>query len=60
MNDPAKEITSVVLDLCTTDSPDVQMAALEKYFTQDVQFRHPLCFVKAGPNSKKEFIGVFR
>ena len=60
MNDPAKEIVFVVSQLTATDSPDVQKAALERYMTPDVGFRHPVCYVKPGPNSRDQMLGIYQ
>ncbi|KAF9524214.1 hypothetical protein CPB83DRAFT_910092 [Crepidotus variabilis] len=60
MNDPEKEISLIVRQLCATDSPDVQKATLEKYMTSDVGFRHPVCEVKPGPNSRDALLGIFQ
>lgn len=30
-----------------------------RYFTQDVGFRHPLCYVPPGPNSRDALVGIY-
>jgi len=60
MEDPAREITSVVYQLTATDSPDVQKAAVERYMTSDVGFQHPVCSVKPGPNSREAVLGIYQ
>jgi hypothetical protein len=60
MNDPVREISSVIYQLTATDSPDVQKATLEKYMTADVGFRHPVCEVKPGPNSRDKVLGIYQ
>ena len=60
MEDPAKEISSIVQQLVATDSPNVQKAALETYMTSDVAFRHPLCAVESEPNSRDSLLGIYQ
>ncbi|KAF4622633.1 hypothetical protein D9613_009275 [Agrocybe pediades] len=60
MEDPAREITSVVYQLTSTDSPDVQKSAVERYMTSDVGFQHPVCSVKPGPNSREAVLGIYQ
>ncbi|KDR72910.1 hypothetical protein GALMADRAFT_252251 [Galerina marginata CBS 339.88] len=60
MEDPAKEITSVVYQMAATDSPDVQKSVIEQYMTSDVGFRHPVCSVKPGPNSREAVLGIYQ
>ncbi|CAA7266777.1 unnamed protein product [Cyclocybe aegerita] len=59
MEDPARDIYTVVYQLTATDSPDVQKAAVEKYMTPDVSFRHPLCEVKSSASSRDELLGIY-
>ncbi|KAJ3505528.1 hypothetical protein NLJ89_g7366 [Agrocybe chaxingu] len=59
MEDPARDIYTVVYQLTATDSPDVQKAAVEKYMTPDVSFRHPLCEVKSSERSRDELLGIY-
>ncbi|TFK38407.1 hypothetical protein BDQ12DRAFT_630883 [Crucibulum laeve] len=60
MQNPAKEITSVVLQLTATSSPDVQKATIERYMTSDVGFRHPVCSITPGPNSRDGLLGIYQ
>jgi hypothetical protein len=60
MEDPAKEISSIVQQLVATDSPNVQKAALETYMTPDVAFRHPFCAVESEPNSRDSLLGIYQ
>ncbi|KAF8197124.1 hypothetical protein BJ912DRAFT_954843 [Pholiota molesta] len=60
MENPVKEIKSVVYQLTATNSPDVQKAALESYMTSDVAFRHPVCSVNSGPNSRDTVLGIYQ
>jgi hypothetical protein len=60
MENPVKEIKSVVYQLTATNSPDIQKAALESYMTSDVAFRHPVCSVKSGPHSRDTVLGIYQ
>ncbi|KAF9005128.1 hypothetical protein BDQ17DRAFT_1390008 [Cyathus striatus] len=60
MQDPKREIASVVQQLTATSSPDVQKAAIERYMTPDVAFRHPVCQVNSGPKSREELLGIYQ
>ncbi|KAF9472098.1 hypothetical protein BDN70DRAFT_998335 [Pholiota conissans] len=60
MENPVEEIKAVVHQLTATNSPDIQKAALESYMTSDVAFRHPVCSVNAGPNSRDTMLGIYQ
>ena len=60
MENPVEEIKAVVQQLTATNSPDIQKAALESYMTSDVAFRHPVCSVNAGPNSRNTMLGIYQ
>jgi hypothetical protein len=60
MNDPERDISTVVYRLTTANSPDIQKATIEKYMTSDVAFRHPVCQVNSGPNSRNQVLGIFQ
>jgi hypothetical protein len=60
MQDPASEIAQVVTILTTTVSPDIQKAAVEKFFSSDAGFSHPICAVKRGPNSRDTLLGIYQ
>lgn len=60
MENPVEDIKSVVQQLTATDSPDIQKAAFESYMTPDVAFRHPVCAVSAGPNSRATVLGIYQ
>ncbi|KIK64208.1 hypothetical protein GYMLUDRAFT_40497 [Collybiopsis luxurians FD-317 M1] len=60
MQDPEHEITSVVLQLTTAESPDIQKAAFEKYVSPDVGFKHPLCYVPPSRNSRETLLGIYQ
>ncbi|KAH9840853.1 uncharacterized protein C8Q71DRAFT_721308 [Rhodofomes roseus] len=50
MENPAAEIEDVILAITASLNPDVQRAAIYRYFAPDASFRHPLCTVP--PSSK--------
>ncbi|KAJ3986513.1 hypothetical protein F5890DRAFT_1503148 [Lentinula detonsa] len=60
MQDPEREIASVALLLTTSDSPDVQKSAFEKYVARDVGFKHPLCYVPPSRNSRETLLGIYQ
>jgi hypothetical protein len=60
MEDPVSEISNVVNELCTATSPDIQRAAMEKYFTTDAGFKHPLCYVPRGRNSRDDILRIYQ
>ena len=60
MQDPTKEISSVVTLITAAVSPDIQSAAFHKYFTSDAGFRHPLCSVSPAPDSRETLLGIYQ
>ncbi|KAL5521972.1 hypothetical protein ACEPAF_1828 [Sanghuangporus sanghuang] len=59
MNDPRNEIVSVVKSFCLAKSVSEQRAAINRYFTPDAGFLHPLCSVHPGPGSRDEIAGIY-
>ncbi|KAH8930153.1 hypothetical protein BT69DRAFT_985628 [Atractiella rhizophila] len=55
MEDPAREIEGVVRTL-TMGSPDEQLLTLQRTYTRDAAFDHPLCRVLSGLES---IIGIY-
>jgi hypothetical protein len=60
MQDPAREISVVLSCITSSPSPDTQRAAITQYFTEDAGFRNPFFFVKPGPLSREEVLGVYQ
>jgi hypothetical protein len=60
MEDPAKEIKAVILQMTSASSPDEQKKAIEGYMTPDVGFRHPICAVVSAPQSRKRVLGIYQ
>jgi hypothetical protein len=60
MENPEEEIAAVVYMFCSSDDPDTQKQAIYDYFTPDAGFRHPLCSVAPGPNSRENVLGIYQ
>ncbi|KAF8495883.1 hypothetical protein F5888DRAFT_505098 [Russula emetica] len=60
MEHPEVEIERVVQMLVRPASPDVQQAAVRKYFTSNAGFRHPMYSVKPATNSRDGILGIFQ
>ncbi|TFK70991.1 hypothetical protein BDN72DRAFT_765690 [Pluteus cervinus] len=60
MENPSKEIADVVHQICTSLSPDVQKETIERCFTHDAAFDHPLVSVPGGPGSRERLLGVYQ
>ncbi|KAJ2918867.1 hypothetical protein MD484_g1532, partial [Candolleomyces efflorescens] len=60
MQNPSEEVSSVILQLATTTSPDVQQAAVYKYMTPDVSFEHPVCSVRSSANSREKLLKIYQ
>ncbi|BFZ65328.1 hypothetical protein YB2330_006494 [Saitoella coloradoensis] len=52
MENPVKEIGSIVHALTTTSSPDEQRETVRRYFTADAAFDHPYVLIEHGQNSR--------
>ncbi len=52
MEDPKNEIESVVKGLIESPHAAAQKGVLQRYFAPDASFDHPLCAVRAGPESR--------
>ncbi|GBE85807.1 hypothetical protein SCP_0803290 [Sparassis crispa] len=62
MEDPAKEVSQVVQLLTAAVSPEVQRAAVLRYYTPDASFRHPVCAVppSTAPPSRNAVLGIYQ
>jgi len=60
MEHPEQEIEKVVELLVSPVSPDVQQAAVRKYFTSNAGFRHPMYSIKPASNSREGILGIFQ
>ncbi|KAJ3486772.1 hypothetical protein NLI96_g4005 [Meripilus lineatus] len=60
MEHPAKEIAHVVYQVAAAGTPDIQKAAIEKFFASDAEFHHPVALVVPGPNSRDAILGIYQ
>ncbi|RPD54552.1 hypothetical protein L226DRAFT_261089 [Lentinus tigrinus ALCF2SS1-7] len=60
MEDPAKEIADVALLVTAAVNPEVQKAAVLKYYAADMRFRHPLCAVSHAPHSRDAMLSILQ
>ncbi|EMD35742.1 hypothetical protein CERSUDRAFT_52662 [Gelatoporia subvermispora B] len=60
MEDPAREIRTVIELLTAAVNPSIQSAALLRYFAPDASFRHPLAYVPSAPNSRAGILAIYR
>ncbi|KAI0773177.1 hypothetical protein BD413DRAFT_539885 [Trametes elegans] len=60
MENPAEEIVNVATLVTAAINPEIQKAAVLKYYAQDVSFRHPFCAVEAGPNSRAAMLAILQ
>ncbi|CCG83620.1 Predicted protein [Taphrina deformans PYCC 5710] len=59
MNNPELEIKAIVLALTESDDAAKHKATVDKYFSKDASFVHPLCTVESGPNSREELKNIY-
>ncbi|KAA1470892.1 hypothetical protein DENSPDRAFT_836817 [Dentipellis sp. KUC8613] len=60
MEKPAQEIDAVVHMLTCAANPDIQKAAIQRFYTSDAGFRHPLCYIPPAHNSREDILGVYQ
>ncbi|KAH9475349.1 hypothetical protein JR316_0012460 [Psilocybe cubensis] len=60
MQRPSVEIQAVIKMAHSSASPDIQKAAINKYFTSDAGLRHPLYNVKPGFLSREGVLGIYQ
>ncbi|TEB26868.1 hypothetical protein FA13DRAFT_1635361 [Coprinellus micaceus] len=60
MENPAKDIYKVFNLIDCVHSPDVQKAAIEKYFLQDAGFKYPVFQVEAGSKSRDKVLKLYQ
>ncbi|EJU04617.1 hypothetical protein DACRYDRAFT_104501 [Dacryopinax primogenitus] len=60
MEDPAKELPEVVMLFTMASTPEVQQAAINKYFSKDASFNHPLCKIEHGTESREGILAVYQ
>lgn len=59
MNNVELELRDVVLKLTVNNDPVSHKATVDKYFTRDASFQHPLATVPKGPNSREQLKNVY-
>ncbi|EMD35739.1 hypothetical protein CERSUDRAFT_138448 [Gelatoporia subvermispora B] len=60
MENPAKDISTVIQHLTSNTSPSLQTATVKRYFTPDASFRHALCAVPRSARSRDLILGVYK
>lgn len=63
MEDPIHEVGPLIHSLTTTTSPSTQRKTLERYFTSNASFDHPLCAVDSSLSpieSRRLLLAVYR
>ncbi|KAJ8497053.1 hypothetical protein ONZ51_g767 [Trametes cubensis] len=60
MEDPAKEISNVVVLVTDAVNPEIQKAAVLRYYAPDASFHHPLSAVKSAPNSRAAILSILQ
>jgi len=60
MENPQEQIAGVIGLLTSAKDADTQKEAVYQYFTSDAGFRHPLCSVAPGPNSRETILGIYQ
>lgn len=59
MNNPELELRQIILDLTESDDAVKHKATVDKYFTTDAEFIHPLCNLYGGPNSRESLKNIY-
>jgi len=60
MEHPAEEIEQVILTCTSAINPEVQKAAIEKYYAPDAEFHHPMCSVSSSATSRQRILGIYQ
>ncbi|KAH9933996.1 uncharacterized protein BXZ73DRAFT_46048 [Epithele typhae] len=60
MENPAKEAATVATLVTAAVNPEIQHEAVLKYYAPNINFRHPICAVKSGPNSRAQMLGILQ
>ncbi|KAI0354375.1 hypothetical protein OH77DRAFT_1425943 [Trametes cingulata] len=60
MENPAEEIVNVATLVTAAINPEIQKAAVLRYYAQDAAFRHPFCAVAPGPNSREAILSILQ
>ncbi|KAG9301013.1 hypothetical protein G9A89_018965 [Geosiphon pyriformis] len=60
MEDPLMELSKIINGLLATDSTFTDPLTMREYFTEDVEFRHPLIMVNSGTDSREHVLSVYK
>ncbi|KAF8323345.1 hypothetical protein DL93DRAFT_2071025 [Clavulina sp. PMI_390] len=60
MDNVQQEIVQAVELITSASTPEVQLAAINKFFAPDAGFNHPLCTVPRGPGSRNQVTGIYQ
>ncbi|KAH9961938.1 hypothetical protein BC827DRAFT_247474 [Russula dissimulans] len=60
MEHPEEDIRKVLKLFTMAASPEIQQAAVQKYFTTDASFRHPIFSVSPATNSREGVLGIYQ
>ncbi|KIY73359.1 hypothetical protein CYLTODRAFT_439917 [Cylindrobasidium torrendii FP15055 ss-10] len=60
MQNPAAEISDVFHKLTMASTQEIQLNTIKTYFTPDAGFKHPLCKVQQGENSRENLLGIYQ
>lgn len=59
MNNPELELKPIIYALTENNDAKKQKATVDKYFSSDCSFVHPLCTLDSGPNSREQLKGIY-
>lgn len=59
MNNPELELRSLILALTENDDAERHRATVDRYFTPNVEFVHPLCTLPSGLNSRESLKNIY-
>ncbi|TFK29568.1 hypothetical protein FA15DRAFT_700153 [Coprinopsis marcescibilis] len=60
MENPSQDIHAVFDLIDNPHPPEIQRAAIEKYFLPEAGFRYPVYAIEQGPNSRAKVLAVYR
>ncbi|KAI9066052.1 hypothetical protein FKP32DRAFT_1623201 [Trametes sanguinea] len=60
MENPAEETANVAVLVTAAVNPEIQKAAVLKYYAHDAAFRHPFCVVEPSPGSRAAILSILQ
>ncbi|QIW98128.1 hypothetical protein AMS68_003646 [Peltaster fructicola] len=60
MDNPEAEIMDAIDLVAAAESAETQLASIEKYFTPDASFLHPLCYVPSSAQSRARLAMIYQ